>query len=81
MHMRFHLLLVAVLAVTTAHATFAQEAASRPNVVLIITDDMGWADLSSYGATDIKTPNIDSIGRDGIRLTDLYANGVMCSPT
>ena len=81
MHMRFHLLLVAVLAVTTAHATFAQEAASRPNVVLIITDDMGWADLSSYGATDIKTPNIDSIGRDGIRLTDFYANGVMCTPT
>jgi hypothetical protein len=53
----------------------------RPNIVLIMSDDMGYADLSSYGATDIKTPNIDSLGRDGVRLTDFYANGVLCSPT
>ena len=56
-------------------------AANRPNVVLIMSDDMGYADLSSYGATDIKTPNIDSIGRAGVRMTDFYANGVLCSPT
>ena len=56
-------------------------AANRPNIVLIMSDDMGYADLSSYGATDIKTPNIDSLGRDGVRLTDFYANGVLCSPT
>lgn len=56
-------------------------AATRPNVVLIMSDDMGYADLSSYGGTDIKTPNIDSIGRDGVRMTDVYANGVLCSPT
>jgi arylsulfatase A-like enzyme len=56
-------------------------ATDRPNVVLIMSDDMGYADLSSYGATDIRTPNIDSIGRDGVRLTDFYANGVLCSPT
>lgn len=55
--------------------------AGRPNVVLIMSDDMGYADLSSYGATDAKTPNIDSLGRDGVRLTDFYANGVLCSPT
>jgi arylsulfatase A len=52
-----------------------------PNVVLIMTDDMGYGDLSSYGAADIRTPRIDSIGRDGVRLTDFYANGVLCSPT
>jgi arylsulfatase A-like enzyme len=56
-------------------------AANRPNIVLVMSDDMGYADLSSYGATDIKTPNIDSLGRDGIKLTDFYANGVLCSPT
>jgi arylsulfatase A-like enzyme len=55
--------------------------AGRPNVVLIMSDDMGYGDLSSYGASDIKTPNIDSLGRDGVRLTDFYANGVLCSPT
>lgn len=53
----------------------------KPNVVLIITDDMGWADVASYGASDVKTPNIDSLGRDGVRLTDFYANGVLCTPT
>jgi arylsulfatase A-like enzyme len=56
-------------------------AAARPNVVLIMSDDMGYADLSTYGATDIRTPNIDGIGKAGIRLTDFYANGVLCSPT
>jgi arylsulfatase A len=55
--------------------------AGRPNVVLIMSDDMGYGDLSSYGAADIRTPNIDSLGRDGVRLTDFYANGVLCSPT
>src|SRR5687768_7251331 len=56
-------------------------AAARPNVVLIMSDDMGYADLSSFGATDIRTPNIDGIGKAGVRLTDFYANGVLCSPT
>ena len=56
-------------------------AAARPNVVLIMSDDMGYADLSSFGAADIRTPNIDGIGKAGVRLTDFYANGVLCSPT
>jgi arylsulfatase A-like enzyme len=54
---------------------------ARPNVVLIMSDDLGYGDLGSYGATDIRTPNIDSLARDGVRLTDFYANGVLCSPT
>ncbi|HEY8521551.1 MAG TPA: sulfatase-like hydrolase/transferase [Gammaproteobacteria bacterium] len=49
--------------------------------MLIITDDMGWGDLSSYGATDIRTPNLDRLASQGIRLTDFYANGPTCSPT
>ncbi len=57
------------------------QAPARPSVVLIITDDMGWADLGSYGAPDAKTPNIDSLARDGAKLTDFYSNGVVCSPT
>ena len=54
---------------------------ARPNVVLIISDDLGWADLGSYGATDIRTPNLDRLASEGLRLTDFYANGVTCSPT
>ncbi|BCS34990.1 N-acetylgalactosamine-6-sulfatase [Luteitalea sp. TBR-22] len=61
----------------------AQEAGrgALPNVVLIITDDMGSADLSSYGATDIRTPRIDSLARDGVRMTAFYANAPVCTPT
>ena len=44
--------------------------ATQPNVVLIITDDMGWADHGSYGATDIRTPNLDRLAAEGLRLTD-----------
>ena len=54
---------------------------SRPNVVLIITDDVGYGDLGSYGAPDVKTPNLDKLAREGIRLTDFYANGATCTPT
>ena len=76
--------LLATLATVCALATCAQaqvENEVRPNVVLIITDDLGWADVGSYGATDIRTPNIDKLARDGIRLTDFYANGATCTPT
>jgi hypothetical protein len=47
----------------------------RPNVVLIITDDVGYGDFGSYGAPYIKTPHVDGLARDGVRLTDFYANG------
>jgi arylsulfatase A-like enzyme len=56
-------------------------AGAQPNIVLIMTDDLGWADLTSYGAPDIRTPNIDSLARDGVRMTDFYSNGVLCTPT
>ena len=78
------LVLLVTLAVGCVSATVAHaqsERQSRPNVVLIITDDLGWADLGSYGATDIRTPNLDRLAREGLRLTDFYANGVTCSPT
>ena len=64
---------------TVGHAQSDRE--TRPNVVLIISDDLGWADLGSYGATDIRTPNLDRLAAEGLRLTDFYANGVTCSPT
>ncbi len=77
---RFVLALTALAAASTlAHA---QPAAGRkPNVVLIITDDLGSADLGTYGARDIRTPNIDSLARDGVKLSQFYANGPVCTPT
>ena len=52
-----------------------------PNVVLVMMDDMGYGDLGSYGAPDVRTPSIDRLAREGVRLTDAYANGAVCSAT
>jgi arylsulfatase A-like enzyme len=53
----------------------------RPNVVLIIADDLGYGDLGSYGAPDARTPNLDRLAREGVRLTQFYANAPVCTPT
>jgi arylsulfatase A-like enzyme len=52
----------------------------HPNVVLIVTDDVGYGDFSSYGARDIRTPNVDRLARQGVKLTDFYA-APQCTPT
>ncbi|MFJ7207698.1 sulfatase-like hydrolase/transferase [Streptomyces sp. NPDC098789] len=53
----------------------------RPNILFILGDDLGWADLSSYGAPHIKTPNLDRLARQGVRFTDAYSGSATCSPT
>lgn len=75
------LIATVVLAGLSAIGVVAQPSPARPNVVLIITDDVGYGDIGSYGAPDIKTPNIDSLGKTGTRFTDFYANGSTCTPT
>ncbi|MCP5118891.1 MAG: sulfatase-like hydrolase/transferase, partial [bacterium] len=62
-------------------ACTAPETATPPNVVLLVADDMGYADLSSFGSPDIRTPHIDSIGARGVKLTQHYTNGPSCTPT
>src|ERR1044071_4201367 len=56
-------------------------AADKPNVVLILIDDLGQRDLGCYGSTFYKTPNIDKMAKDGLRFTDFYAACPVCSPT
>ena len=73
--------IVCVAIATSASAQPRPDATSKPNIVLVITDDVGYGDIGSYGAPDVRTPNIDSLARDGVRLTDFYANGATCSPT
>lgn len=55
--------------------------AERPNVVFILADDLGWSDVSSYGQTLWETTHIDRLARQGMRFTDAYAAGPVCSPT
>jgi arylsulfatase A len=74
-------LLLLLAAETRSQQRSASAASSRPNIILIMTDDMGYADLGSYGGKDIRTPTLDRLAKDGVRLTDAYANGVLCSPT
>ncbi|WP_306314502.1 sulfatase family protein, partial [Streptomyces hydrogenans] len=53
----------------------------RPNILFILGDDLGWADLSSYGSPHIRTPHLDRLARDGVRFTDAYSGSATCSPT
>lgn len=53
----------------------------RPNVVVLIGDDMGYADVGFHGCTDIPTPNLDALAKSGVRCRNGYVSGPYCSPT
>lgn len=53
---------------------------SRPNIIFILADDLGWGDLSCYGNTFIQTPNLDRLAKNGTLFTHFYVNGSVCSP-
>lgn len=55
--------------------------AEQPNIILIFVDDLGYSDVGCYGNDFIDTPNIDQLAKDGVRFTDFYAAGAVCSPT
>lgn len=59
----------------------AAAAADKPNILFIIVDDLGYGDLSSYGATDLQTPHIDGLMSKGMRFDQFYANCPVCSPS
>lgn len=58
-----------------------QEAQRRPNIILVLDDDLGYGDLSCYGARDLHTPNLDRFAVEGLRLTSCYAGHPNCSPS
>lgn len=57
------------------------QAQGKPNILVILTDDQGYHDVSYYGTKDIRTPNIDALTRGGMRFDNFYANSPVCSPT
>lgn len=65
----------------SAGAMSSSPADPPPNIILILADDLGYADLSCYGGTRMETPNIDRLAAEGVRFTDFHSNGPMCSPT
>lgn len=74
----FTTLAFATMAVVVGPAFSAER---PPNIVLIFVDDLGWRDVGCYGSEFIETPQIDRLAREGLRFTDFYAAGAVCSPT
>ncbi|MEP3927495.1 sulfatase-like hydrolase/transferase, partial [Rhodopirellula bahusiensis] len=82
---------IATLAITTVAATFAQsvyatllksESTDRPNIVLVLADDLGWSDTTLFGTTKLyQTPNIERLAKRGMTFTRAYSSSPLCSPT
>ena len=78
------MLLIAALAMrplAALHATDAPMPPAKPNIILIMADDLGCAALGCYGQRLILTPEIDKMAADGIRFTDFYAANTVCVPS
>jgi arylsulfatase A-like enzyme len=74
---------IAASALTTTAGLFAQRTPvpARPNILFILADDMGYGDLSCYGRPEYQTPVLDQLAKDGVRFTDAYASGPVCTVT
>lgn len=77
--MQLRLLLFFVLA--SGLATSAMAEGRKPNIVVIVADDLGYGDLGVQGGRDVATPNIDRLAAGGVRMTDFYANHPSCAPS
>ena len=83
MMMREKIAAILGLALVFGHSSARAQGADakRPNVLLILADDLGYGELSCQGNPQVPTPNIDSIATNGIRFTSGYVSGPYCSPT
>ena len=72
------LLCVLLTVLCSATAALAQ---TRPNIVLIYADDLGYGDVSAYGARALKTPNMDRLAKEGLRFTDAHSPAATCTPS
>ncbi len=60
---------------------YVAQAQQKPNIILIYADDLGYGDISAYGATKIKTPNMDKLAAQGLRFTDAHSTSATCTPS
>ena len=75
------MLLKRILLLSFSLSSLIATAQTRPNIIYIMADDLGYADLSCYGQRDYETPNIDRLAVEGVRYTQGYANSPVCSAT
>ena len=64
-----------------ANSGGSSKGSGRPNIILIMADDLGYGDISCYGSTKISTPNIDTLAGGGMKFTDYHSKCPVCSPT
>jgi arylsulfatase len=74
-------LLVLQAAVASAQTPSPRPGARKPNIILILADDLGYNEVGAYGQAKIRTPNIDRLAREGVRLTDHYSGSPVCAPS
>ncbi len=74
-------LLFAFLLLIAASVAAPQPAQPKPNIVVVIADDLGYGDVGCYGATKVKTPNVDRLANQGLRFTDAYSTSATCTPS
>jgi arylsulfatase A-like enzyme len=74
-------LLISVIAGAEQSVVAAERTRSRPNIVLVLIDDMGWGDFSCFGNKEIQTTNIDRLAAEGLRFEQFYVNSPICSPS
>lgn len=72
-------IIVAIFALTLGMRTNAADV--RPNFVIIMADDLGYADIGCFGSRRVRTPHIDRLAEEGLRFTDFHSSGAVCSPT
>jgi arylsulfatase A-like enzyme len=72
---------VGLIALSFAVSLQAKDPRPKPNVIVIVSDDMGYADVGFQGCKDIPTPNLDALAKSGVRFTSGYVSGTYCSPT
>ena len=70
-----------ILAIGTKSAISAAPESSKPNVLIILTDDQGSVDAGCYGAKDLVTPGVDALAAHGVRFTQFYSAAPVCSPS
>jgi hypothetical protein len=72
---------LAAVGLLTLGVTMGQAAEQRPNVVIVFADDLGYGDLGCYGATQVRTPNIDRLAAQGRMFTDAHSASAVCTPS
>lgn len=83
MHLQRYMFIITIVILGTACISRAADAAKtdRPNIVLIISDDLSWGDLGCYGQKQIETPHIDRLAAEGMRFMNAYAGNSVCAPS